>query len=97
MGFSRQEYGSGLPFFFLQGIFLTQGLNSGLLHCVADSLLTELRGKPNNSSNKAQDSGTSLPRQRGAPRINETLVYLLDLSGPGGDCVNGNKPDEVKY
>ena len=32
MGFSRQEYWSGLPFL-LQGIFLTQGLNPGLLHC----------------------------------------------------------------
>ena len=31
MGFSRQEYWSGLPFF-LQGIFPTQGLNRGLLH-----------------------------------------------------------------
>ena len=30
MGFSRQECWSGLPF---QGIFLTQGLNSGLPHC----------------------------------------------------------------
>ena len=29
MGFSRQEYWSG----FLQGIFLTQGSNPGLLHC----------------------------------------------------------------
>ena len=32
MGFSRQEYWSGLPFL-LQGIFLTQGSNLGLLHC----------------------------------------------------------------
>ena len=32
MGFSRQEYWSGLAFL-LQGIFLTQGLNPGLLHC----------------------------------------------------------------
>ena len=32
MGFSQQEYWSGLPFL-LQGIFLTQGLNPGLLHC----------------------------------------------------------------
>ena len=29
MGFSRQEYWSGLP----QGIFLTQESNPGLLHC----------------------------------------------------------------
>ena len=32
MGFSRQEYWSELPFI-LQEIFLTQGLNPGLLHC----------------------------------------------------------------
>ena len=32
MGFSRQEYRSGLPFP-LQGIFLTEGWNPGLLHC----------------------------------------------------------------
>ena len=32
MGFSRQEYWSGLPFPFT-GIFLTQGSNLGLLHC----------------------------------------------------------------
>ena len=32
MGFSRQEYQSGLPFP-LQGIFPTQGSNQGLLHC----------------------------------------------------------------
>ena len=32
MGFSRQEYQSGLTFL-LQGIFLTQGLHPGLLHC----------------------------------------------------------------
>ena len=31
MGFSRQEYWSGLPFFLLQGIFPTQGLNPRLL------------------------------------------------------------------
>ena len=32
MGFSGQEYWSGLPFL-LQGIFPTQGSNLGLLHC----------------------------------------------------------------
>ena len=32
MGFSRQEYWSGLPFL-LQGIFPTQALNPGLLPC----------------------------------------------------------------
>ena len=30
--FSRQEYWNGLPSL-LQGVFLTQGLNPGLLHC----------------------------------------------------------------
>ena len=37
MGFSRQEYWSGLPFPF-QGIFLNQGSNPHLLHWQADSL-----------------------------------------------------------
>ena len=32
MGFSRQEYGVGCHFLF-QGIFPTQGLNPGRLHC----------------------------------------------------------------
>ena len=32
MGFSRQEYWSGLPFL-LQRIFLTQGSEPGLPHC----------------------------------------------------------------
>ena len=32
MGFPRQKYWNGLHFL-LQGIFLTQGLNPGLLHC----------------------------------------------------------------
>ena len=32
MGFSRQEYWSGLPFP-LQGTFLTQGMKLHLLHC----------------------------------------------------------------
>ena len=32
VGFSRQEYWSGLPCL-LQGIFLTQRSNLGLLHC----------------------------------------------------------------
>ena len=41
MGFSRQEYWSGLPFL-LQGIFLTQGSNPGLLHCRQILLPTEL-------------------------------------------------------
>ena len=32
LGFSRQDYWGGLPFL-LQGIFLTQESNPGLLHC----------------------------------------------------------------
>ena len=43
MGFSRQEYWSGLPFP-LQRIFLTQGSNPGILALQADSLSCELQG-----------------------------------------------------
>ena len=45
MGFSRQEYWSGLHAL-LQGIFLTQGLNFCLGHWQADSLSSESPGKP---------------------------------------------------
>ena len=50
MGFSRQEYWSGLPFpslgdhFLLQGIFPTQGSNQGLPHS-AQTLLSH-QGSP---------------------------------------------------
>ena len=37
MGFPRQEYGSGFCFL-LQGIFVTQGSNTHLLHWQADAL-----------------------------------------------------------
>ena len=48
MGFSRQEYWSGLPYL-LQGIFPTQGLNPRLLcllHWQAGSLSLAPPGKP---------------------------------------------------
>ena len=47
MGFSRQEYWS--RYFLLQGIFLTQGLNPGLLHRKKILSLTEPPGKPKGS------------------------------------------------
>ena len=46
MGFSRQELWLGCHAL-LQGIFLTQGSNSDLLHRQADSLLFEPQGKSN--------------------------------------------------
>ena len=48
MGFSRQEYWSGMRCLSLQGIFPTQGLNPVLLlllHCQADSLPLAPPGK----------------------------------------------------
>ena len=49
MGFSRQEYWSGLPFSYSRGIFPTQGLNFlllCLLHWHEDSLPLLPPGKP---------------------------------------------------
>ena len=57
MGFSRQEYWSGLPFpsskdtgvgsyFLLQGVFLTQGSNLHLLHWQMRSLPLSQQGSP---------------------------------------------------
>ena len=45
MEFSRQEYWSGLHFL-LQGIFLTQGLNPGLLHCRQTLYHLSYQGSP---------------------------------------------------
>ena len=45
MGFSRQEYWSGLPFLF-QRIFLTQGSNPGLPHCRQTLYRLNHQGKP---------------------------------------------------
>ena len=45
MGFSRQEYWSGLPFPSL-GIFLTQGLNLGLPHCKETLYQLSHQGRP---------------------------------------------------
>jgi len=45
MGFSRQEYWSGLPFLSL-GDLPNPGIEPGSLALQEDSLLKELRGKP---------------------------------------------------
>ena len=50
MGFSRQEYWSGLPF--LQGIFLTQESNLGLLHC--KQILYQLSYKGSSRDERSQ-------------------------------------------
>ena len=49
MGFSRQEYWSGLPLS-SPGDFPNPGIKSGSPALQADSLLTELRGKPSASA-----------------------------------------------
>ena len=49
MGFSRQEYWSGLPFL-PPGIFLTQGSNPGLLLWQRGSLLLSHQGSPIHST-----------------------------------------------
>ena len=47
MGFSRQEYWSGLPCPPLQGFFLTQGSNLCLLHCKQVHYQYHDQGSPN--------------------------------------------------
>ena len=51
MGFSRQEYWSGLPFP-SPGVFPTQGAKPGLLHCRQTLLPSEPPGKPDGTQNK---------------------------------------------
>jgi len=59
MGFSRQDYWSGLPCALLQGIFPTQGLNprfSCLLHWQGDYLALAPPGKSLSVSAKSEFS-----------------------------------------
>ena len=61
MGFSRQEYWSGLPF--PSGIFPTQGSNLGLPHCgqtQADALTSEPLGKSKQCLGNVAQSGPTL-------------------------------------
>ena len=53
MGFSRKEYWGGLPFFLLQGIIPTQGLNPHLLNWRVDSLPLSHLGSARRSGNGA--------------------------------------------
>ena len=80
MGFSRQEYWSGLPCPFLpQGIFLTQGLNPRLLcllHWQAGSL-----GFSGGSDGK---KSTFKKKEKNLPSIRETQVRSLGEEYPLG-------------
>ena len=58
MGFSRQEYWSGLPFL-LQRIFPTQGLNQGLLHFKQILYWLSYKGSPLYPSNLSKISSHS--------------------------------------
>ena len=57
MGFSRQEYWSGLPF--LQGIFLTQESNPGLLHCRQILYQLSYKGSPRDERSQARFLGSN--------------------------------------
>ena len=61
MGFSRQEYWSGLPFL-LQGVFLTPGLNPRLLHRQVDSLTLSHCKVPPPTSAPQPPPATHTPR-----------------------------------
>ena len=56
VGFSRQEYWSGLPFP-APGIFPTQGLNPRLLHWQADSLPVGHLGSPHLTKRDVNENG----------------------------------------
>ena len=60
MGFSRQEYWSGLPFP-SPGDLPNPGIEPGFPALVADALTSELPGKPNPSANAGQSCPVTLP------------------------------------
>ena len=79
MGFSSQEYWSGLHAL-LQGIFPTQGLNLCLLHCRRFLPLSHL-GSPAPSIPKPQTQ-SSVPRVMRQPQMGKLSSFLCQLSPP---------------
>ena len=88
MGFSMQEYWSGLPFL-LQGIFPTQGSNLHLLslgHWWADSLPLVPPGNP---------PGTTIYLKQLIPEASATILDHTNhefYSGIEGRARNGSSP-----
>ena len=81
MGCSRQEYWNGLPYF-LQGIFLTQGLNPRLLrllHWQAGSLLLASPGTPTEWLYHFRVPVAPHPCQHLALKVPQTLVTLIGV------------------
>ena len=72
MGFSRQEYWSGLPFL-LQRIFLTQGLNLDIPYCSQVHYCLSHQGSPHSSSVQFSSVTQSCP----------TLCDSMNGSTPG--------------
>ena len=86
MEFSRQEYWSSHSL--LQGIFLTQGSNSSLLHCKADFLATELSEKPKMKV-KVTQSYLTLCNPMDYTALEKGKSYPLQYSGQENtmDCI----------
>ena len=68
-----------VPIFLLQRTFPTQGLNLGLLHLQADSLLSEPLGKPFTTFHWSLEVGGSLGRSDDRAEVRR-LVSLLQQS-----------------
>ena len=64
MGFSRQEYWSGVGCYFLHGIFPTQGSNPGLSHCLQILYHLSHQGSP---INPLALTANAPPTQRTSP------------------------------
>ena len=64
MGFFRQEYRSGVSFSFLNGIFLTQGSNPGLLNCRQILYHLSRQGSPTQFSYPENTEQTDCPEER---------------------------------
>ena len=84
MGFSRQEYWSGLPFP-SPGDLSHPGIESRSLTLQADSLLTELWGKPRSGIAGSKDKCTCISVAAAAKSLQScpTLCDPIDGSPPG--------------
>ena len=87
MGFSRQEYWSGLPFPSMR-IFLTQGLNPGLPHCRQILYRLSHQGSPRGIGGACKEWGTQRPPCPGVPQgpiLHQDRELVLKTLSPQQD------------
>ena len=81
VGFSRQEYWSGLPFPSPE-VFPTQGSNPGLPHCRQTLYPLSHQGRPSNSTSRLTHWGDQIETDTYTPMFTAALFALARIWKP---------------